>query len=57
MTDLVEQSAEHDCGFDGDWRQCIDGRVYGPCEDENCGGVCEIERDCPCDCHKEADRG
>lgn len=43
---------EHDCGFDGDWRQCIDGRVYGPCENENCSGVCEIECDCPCACHK-----
>lgn len=43
------------CGFDGDWRACIDGAVYGPCEDEHCGGICEHEGDCRCECHKRSD--
>lgn len=44
---------KHTCGLSRDYWQCIDGRVYGPCADENCGGVCEIESDCRCECHQE----
>jgi hypothetical protein len=39
------------CGYDGDWWDCVDGAVYGPCEDENCGGVCELKHDCGHTCH------
>lgn len=41
------------CGFDGDWLDCCNGTVYGPCEDEGCGGVCEPKRECTCECHEE----
>lgn len=41
------------CGFDVDWWMCIDGSVYGPCEYEACGGVCEYKHDCECACHAE----
>jgi hypothetical protein len=41
------------CGFDGEWRMCINRTVYGPCEYEGCGGVCEAERDCDHECHME----
>ena len=30
---------------------CIDGYVYGPCESELCGGVCELYGTCSCVCH------
>ncbi len=36
--------------------RCIAGRVYGPCSDDNCGGVCEFEQKCPspdCRCKEE----
>ena len=39
------------CGLDGERRGCVDGAVYGPCGDENCGGVCEYESDCGHECH------
>lgn len=42
---------ECDCGYDGEWTACCNGAVYGPCEDENCGGVCEYKGDCECPCH------
>lgn len=41
------------CDLDGDWWACCDGRVYGPCEDEHCGGVCELKHDCGHVCHGE----
>uniref|UniRef100_UPI003F491AF0 hypothetical protein n=1 Tax=Streptosporangium sp. CA-235898 TaxID=3240073 RepID=UPI003F491AF0 len=35
-----------------DWWQCINKRVYGPCSDDHCGGVCSEEGLCPCaGCH------
>lgn len=39
------------CGHNGDWTACINGFVYGPCEDENCGGVCETTGECDHSCH------
>lgn len=36
---------------DGEWWDCVDGRLWGPCEDERCGGVCEYKGDCRCTCH------
>ncbi|MFJ1539219.1 HD domain-containing protein [Micromonospora chalcea] len=39
------------CGLDGEQRACVEGRVYGPCDHPNCGGVCEMEADCDCPCH------
>jgi hypothetical protein len=47
-----EMEAKHDCGYNGDWYQCIGGFVYGPCEADGCGGVCEITEDCRCLCHE-----
>lgn len=41
------------CGLMGDDYMCINGIVYGPCGDEHCGGVCVIDGDCDCDCHKQ----
>jgi len=37
--------------LDGEWRTCIDGMVWGPCEYEKCGGVCVRHFDCECPCH------
>lgn len=42
------------CGLDGEFYACIDGAIYGPCEYETCGGVCEYEGDCKCSCHVSA---
>lgn len=43
------------CGFgDGDWVACVDGRVYGPCGDARCTGVCEEQGPCECACHGAA---
>lgn len=30
---------------------CLDGEVYGPCESEFCGGLCDFVRRCGCPCH------
>jgi len=38
-----------------DFWYCSDGRLYGPCEDERCGGVCEYKGDCECWCHDESE--
>lgn len=46
-------SDECACGFDGDWWDCCDGTVYGPCEDPACGGACEYKGACEHHCHKE----
>jgi len=40
-----------DCGYDGGWWACFDGSVYGPCEWDDCGGLCEYKGDCECSCH------
>jgi hypothetical protein len=50
---------EHVCERDGaplstDWWSCVDGTLYGPCEDVDCGGVCELAGDCLCPCHRAA---
>lgn len=44
-----------DCGYgpDNDWYACVDGSVYGPCEYATCSGVCELQGDCECPCHRE----
>lgn len=35
------------CGHPiGDDYLCVGRYVYGPCSDEHCGGVCEIDKDC-----------
>lgn len=35
------------CGHDiGDEYLCIEGRIYGPCGHEDCGGVCEYYGEC-----------
>lgn len=38
---------DDDTGYD-----CVDGRVYGPCESEYCSGSCVYFDECTCDCHK-----
>ena len=38
--------------LNGDMWRCIDGRVYGPCSSEQCGGVCEYDGGCPCSLHQ-----
>ncbi len=35
-----------------DWEQCIDGRVYGPCDSERCGGACSYAGRCDCELHE-----
>jgi hypothetical protein len=44
-----------DCGYDpnSSFYACSGGTVYGPCEYETCGGVCEPKGDCECPCHQE----
>jgi hypothetical protein len=52
----LPEPAECPCGHDlvsGEY-MCINGLIYGPCPDPNCGGVCEGEAgycthpDCAC---------
>jgi hypothetical protein len=31
---------------------CMDGTLFGPCENEYCAGECEPAGDCVCRCHK-----
>lgn len=38
--------------YDGGLEACIEGTVYGECENENCGGVCESYGTCTCPLHK-----
>jgi len=39
------------CGHDlSGYYMCLNGRIYGPCSDENCGGVCD---DTHGRCHSE----
>lgn len=39
------------CGHPvGDEYLCIEGRIYGPCDSEHCGGVCEDHGDCKGEC-------
>lgn len=46
------ESAEHVCeGTDGDYEVCIDGQVYGYCDDEDCSGACDHKGRCNCSCH------
>lgn len=38
------------CGHPmGDYYLCINGVIYGPCDHENCGGVCEDAGTCASD--------
>ena len=44
------------CGHDlSGYYMCLNGRIYGPCSDENCGGVCDdthgtcTSDDCACE--------
>jgi len=50
---MTTPELEHTCvGTDGgEWTTCIKGVVYGPCDHELCGGVCEPVADCTCPCH------
>jgi hypothetical protein len=45
------------CGHSvGDDYRCIEGSVYGPCDHEGCGGVCEYHGECKvdgCACQEE----
>lgn len=34
--------------YDGEDWMCIDGTLYGPCGDDNCGGVCTHYGQCQC---------
>ena len=43
------------CDLSGEDEACIDGRVYVPCGEANCGGVCEMGRECAHECHAERD--
>lgn len=43
-------NGEYDDAGYGMW-MCIDGSLYGPCESELCGGVCELYGSCTCACH------
>ena len=37
-----------------DWIGCCGTGIFGPCEDQGCGGTCEFYRDCNCSCHRQA---
>lgn len=45
------------CGHPiGELYLCIGGRIYGPCDHEYCGGVCEFYADCKgdgCACEED----
>ncbi len=49
----VMAASECACGYDGDFEACINGTVYAPCGDDQCGGVCSDYGKCVCGCHKE----
>jgi hypothetical protein len=34
--------------------RCIDGSVYGPCDDPHCHDACERRGRCECECHAPA---
>jgi hypothetical protein len=38
-----------------DAKGCLDGTVYGFCEDERCSGLCEPADRCECSCHDGAE--
>lgn len=38
--------------LDDEWTMCRGGWLYGPCEDPGCGGTCQLNGDCECECHK-----
>lgn len=51
----VKPPTDCPCGHPlGGYYMCIGGAIYGPCEDEYCGGVCEetwgacTKGDCAC---------
>ena len=48
----MNQETECDCGLNNDAFMCIEGRIYGPCDDIRCGGVCELVGKCECECHR-----
>lgn len=35
-----------------EYRACVGGYVFGPCELETCPGVCEYHSVCGCQCHE-----
>lgn len=49
---MSNNTEQHDCtcATDDDYA-CIAGIVYGPCESDHCGGVCENVGSCGCLLH------
>jgi hypothetical protein len=42
--ELNQQASANDCPCGhplGGYYICLNGRIYGPCSDENCGGTCD----------------
>ena len=51
--DLAERTAAGcECQVN-DSDACIAGTVYVPCDNENCGGVCEVAGTCGCPLHAD----
>jgi hypothetical protein len=51
--DLAERTAAGcECPVN-DSDACIAGTVYVPCDNENCGGVCEMAGTCGCPLHAD----
>lgn len=46
-----EEDLECTCPNDDLWG-CISGTVYGPCESDNCSGVCDYDGECTCLLHQ-----
>lgn len=59
MENTQQPQPEHLCdGTDGDSTMCVldwSGKhvIYGYCEDDNCGGMCDAQGDCKCRCHAQ----
>ena len=57
MNDEPTESRQNECPCGhplGGYYMCLNSRIYGPCSDENCGGVCDdtygncTSDDCAC---------
>ena len=57
MSEPTIHSLPSQCGgaAGGGFWLCINGEVYGPCEHEGCGGICEAAGACKCSCHDESE--
>lgn len=56
-SNLADMTGGHQCivdgkRLDGDYQDCVDGNLWGMCDDSQCTGVCTDQGRCPCSCHQ-----